>query len=73
MITWGTSPQDVITIDGKIPNPNTESDQDKKNSIERALNYMGLKPDMAATDIVGSADAAAEGIDSSIVSFRTVG
>jgi 3-isopropylmalate/(R)-2-methylmalate dehydratase large subunit len=51
MITWGTSPQDVITIDDKVPNPQSESDQDKKNSIERALKYMGLKPDMAAKDI----------------------
>ena len=51
MITWGTSPQDVITIDGKVPNPNSEKDEDKKNSIERALKYMGLKPDMAAKDI----------------------
>ena len=51
MITWGTSPQDVITIDDKVPNPQSESDEDKKNSIERALKYMGLKPDMAAKDI----------------------
>ena len=51
MITWGTSPQDVITIDGKIPNPSNEKDEDKKNSIERALKYMGLKPNMSATDI----------------------
>ena len=51
MITWGTSPQDVITIDGKVPNPQSENDDDKKNSIERALKYMGLKPDMAAKDI----------------------
>ena len=51
MITWGTSPQDVITIDGKVPNPQSENDEDKKNSIERSLKYMGLKPDMAAKDI----------------------
>ena len=51
MITWGTSPQDVITIDGKIPNPQNEKNEDKKNSLERALNYMGLKPNMAAKDI----------------------
>ena len=51
MITWGTSPQDVITIDDKVPNPQSESDEDKKNSIERALKYMGLKPNMAAKDI----------------------
>ena len=42
MITWGTSPQDVITIDGNIPNPKNEKDEDKKNSLERALDYMGL-------------------------------
>ena len=51
MITWGTSPQDVIAIDDKVPNPESEKDEDRKNSIERALKYMGLKPDMAATDI----------------------
>ena len=45
MVTWGTSPQDVVTIDGKVPNPNNEKDTDKKNSIERSLKYMGLKPD----------------------------
>jgi len=51
MITWGTSPQDVITIEEKIPNPENEKDEDKKNSLERALNYMGLKPNMDAKDI----------------------
>jgi len=51
MITWGTSPQDVITIDEKVPNPDNEKDEDRKNSIERSLNYMGLKPNMSAKDI----------------------
>ena len=51
MVTWGTSPQDVVTIDGKIPNPVQESDQDKRNSIERSLKYMGLKPDTKIKDI----------------------
>ncbi len=51
MVTWGTSPQDVITIEGKVPNPNTEKDLDKKSSIERSLKYMGLKPDTLAKDI----------------------
>ena len=51
MVTWGTSPQDVITIDEKVPNPQDEIDEDKKNSLERALNYMGLKPNTAAKDI----------------------
>ena len=51
MVTWGTSPQDVVTIDGKVPNPSNESDLDKKNSIERSLKYMGLKPDTSIKDI----------------------
>jgi len=51
MVTWGTSPQDVVTIDGKVPNPNNENDPDKKNSIERSLEYMGLKPDTLIKDI----------------------
>jgi len=51
MVTWGTSPQDVVTIDGKVPNPIDESDPDKKNSIERSLKYMGLKPGTSMKDI----------------------
>ncbi len=51
MVTWGTSPQDVVTIDGKVPNPNDESDPDKKSSIERSLKYMGLKPDISVKEI----------------------
>ena len=51
MVTWGTSPQDVVTIDGKVPNPSNVSDLDKKNSIERSLKYMGLKPDTSIKDI----------------------
>jgi 3-isopropylmalate/(R)-2-methylmalate dehydratase large subunit len=51
MVTWGTSPQDVAPIDGKVPNPENESDIDKKNSINRSLKYMGLKPGIAIKDI----------------------
>jgi len=51
MVTWGTSPQDVVTIDGKVPNPSNENDLDKKNSIERSLRYMGLKPGTSIKDI----------------------
>ena len=51
MVTWGTSPQDVVTIDGKIPNPNNEKDTDKKNSMERSLKYMGLKADIPVNEI----------------------
>ena len=51
MVTWGTSPQDVITIDGKVPNPSDEKDNDRRNSIERSLKYMGLKPNTLIKDI----------------------
>ena len=51
MVTWGTSPQDVVTIDGKIPNPENETDIDKKNSIDRSLKYMGLKPNIPVKEI----------------------
>ena len=51
MVTWGTSPQDVVPIDGKVPNLKNISDPDKKSSIERSLKYMGLKPDINVKDI----------------------
>ena len=51
MVTWGTSPQDVAPIDGKVPNPKNESNIDKRSSIDRSLQYMGLKPDVAMKDI----------------------
>ena len=51
MVTWGTSPQDVVTIDEKIPNPINEKNADKKGSMERSLKYMGLNPDVAVKDI----------------------
>jgi len=51
MVTWGTSPQDVATIDGKVPDPTNEKNLDRKNSIERSLKYMGLKPNTLIKDI----------------------
>ena len=51
MVTWGTSPQDVVSIEGKIPNPLNETDVDRKNSIDRSLKYMGLEPNTAVKDI----------------------
>ena len=51
MVTWGTSPQDVVSIDGRVPNPMIEKDLDKKNSIERSLKYMGLEPNTSIKDI----------------------
>ncbi|GAA96188.1 uncharacterized protein L969DRAFT_14387 [Mixia osmundae IAM 14324] len=43
-VSWGTSPQDVTSISGKVPDPETVSDPAKKKSILRALEYMGLAP-----------------------------
>tara|TARA_Y100001933_G_scaffold38834_1_gene34876 strand:+ start:571 stop:1974 length:1404 start_codon:yes stop_codon:yes gene_type:complete len=51
MVTWGTSPEDVVSINGKIPNPDNEKNEDKKNSINRSLKYMGLQPDVKVQDI----------------------
>ena len=43
-ITWGTSPQDVVAINGSVPNPNQESNPNRKRAMERSLEYMGLEP-----------------------------
>jgi 3-isopropylmalate/(R)-2-methylmalate dehydratase large subunit len=50
-VSWGTSPEMVAGIDGKVPDPEQESDPIKREGIVRALKYMGLKPNMAITDI----------------------
>jgi 3-isopropylmalate/(R)-2-methylmalate dehydratase large subunit len=42
-VTWGTSPQDEIGIDGVVPDPKNESDPLRRASMERSLEYMGLK------------------------------
>ena len=42
-VTWGTSPQDVIPIDGSVPDVESQLDEDKKKSVTRALEYMGFK------------------------------
>tara|TARA_Y100000590_G_scaffold434870_1_gene553648 strand:+ start:1259 stop:2662 length:1404 start_codon:yes stop_codon:yes gene_type:complete len=51
MVTWGTSPQDVVSVTGNIPDPEKEKDESKKESMNRSLNYMGLKPNTKITDI----------------------
>ena len=50
-VTWGTSPQDVVPVNGFVPNPDQEKDKDRKIAMERSLNYMGLKPNTKITDI----------------------
>lgn len=43
-VTWGTSPQDTSSISGRVPDPASESDPVRRQSIEKALAYMDLKP-----------------------------
>ena len=50
-VTWGTSPEMVVPIDGKVPDPARESDPVRRENIERALQYMGLNPNMPITEI----------------------
>lgn len=50
-VTWGTSPEMVATIDGRVPDPNQETNSSKRAAIGRAIQYMGLKPGMRITDI----------------------
>ena len=50
-VTWGTSPEMVASIDGRVPDPDREKDAGKRDGIERALVYMGLKPNLLITDI----------------------
>ena len=51
MVTWGTSPQDVVSITDVVPDPEKEKDDDRKASMNRSLDYMGLKPNTKMTDI----------------------
>jgi len=50
-VTWGTSPEMVLPVDGILPDPANEKDEVKKEGIERALSYMGLKAGMSIKDI----------------------
>ena len=51
MVTWGTSPQDVVSVTGEVPDPEKEKNEDKKAAMKRSLNYMGLKPNTKIKDI----------------------
>ena len=50
-VSWGTSPEMVVSIDGKVPNPSDEKDAVKRDGMMRALDYMGLKAGTPITDI----------------------
>jgi 3-isopropylmalate/(R)-2-methylmalate dehydratase large subunit len=50
-VTWGTSPQDVQPITGRVPDPRREKDPGRRAAMERALQYMGLEPDTPMVEI----------------------
>ncbi len=51
-VTWGTSPEMVVEVDGRVPDPEREKDAGKRLAIERALTYMALSPNKPITDIM---------------------
>ena len=51
IVTWGSSPEDVVSVTGVVPDPDTIGDENKRNSKKRALEYMGLTPGTKITDI----------------------
>jgi 3-isopropylmalate/(R)-2-methylmalate dehydratase large subunit len=50
-VTWGTSPEMVVSIEDRVPDPDKERDATRRDSIERALTYMGLAPNTPMSDI----------------------
>jgi 3-isopropylmalate/(R)-2-methylmalate dehydratase large subunit len=50
-VTWGTSPEMVLSIDDRVPDPDKEKDSVKRGAIERALQYMALEPNKPIGDI----------------------
>ncbi len=51
LVTWGTSPQDVVSVTGNVPDPENEKDNERKVAMYRSLEYMGLKPNIKISDI----------------------
>ena len=51
IVTWGSSPEDVVSVTGVVPDPDEIADENKRKSKQRALDYMGLKPGTKITDI----------------------
>ncbi len=50
-VTWGTSPEMVTTVDGRVPDPSQIADAVKRHDMERALKYMGLAPNTPISEI----------------------
>ena len=51
LVTWGTSPEDVVSVTGVVPNPDDIADEAKRLSKKRALDYIGLQPGTRITDV----------------------
>lgn len=51
-VTWGTSPEMVVPVDGIVPDPDKEADSVKRDGMQRALRYMDLKPGTPMRDIL---------------------
>ena len=51
LITWGTSPQDVVKVSGRVPDPSQETDAARREAIGRSLRYMGLRGGEKMTEI----------------------
>lgn len=51
LVTWGTSPEMVVSVDGRVPDPALEQDVTRRAAMERALKYMAVRPGMAIADI----------------------
>lgn len=50
-VTWGTSPQHVVTVDARVPDPRSEVDPERRQGMLRALEYMGLQPGTRLSDV----------------------
>ncbi len=50
-VTWGTSPEDVVAITGTVPSPDSFADESKRAAAQKSLDYMGLTPGTAMTDV----------------------
>jgi 3-isopropylmalate/(R)-2-methylmalate dehydratase large subunit len=50
-VTWGTSPEMVVSVEGRVPDPDREKDSSRREGMAKALDYMGLAPNTAITDI----------------------
>jgi 3-isopropylmalate/(R)-2-methylmalate dehydratase large subunit len=51
LVTWGTSPEDVVSVEGRVPDPEAIADEGKRAAVKRSLDYMGLRPGTKITDI----------------------